>query len=177
MTTGWIWFADIRRPVVPAATSSPPLTGLRSTAPRRRFRHSSRSRFARAAGSPFRHHLGPRSSRALEDQRSGNPEHKSHRPTAGRRHHRGVDRAHGAEEHRLGLPPDPGRAAQARPPGSRLERTAVLKRRQIPPAPRRDTDISWRRFLRAQVAGLSACDFFHVDGATLKRVYVPHPID
>ncbi|MFJ6676826.1 integrase core domain-containing protein [Actinosynnema sp. NPDC091369] len=49
----------------------------------------------------------------------------------------------------------------------------VLKRRGVPPAPRRDTDTSWRRFLRAQAASLMACDFFHVDCAlTLKRVYV-----
>ncbi|MEV1120268.1 hypothetical protein AB0I91_34910 [Actinosynnema sp. NPDC049800] len=49
----------------------------------------------------------------------------------------------------------------------------VLKRLQIPPAPRRDTDMSWRRFLRAQATSLLACDFFHVDCAfPLKRVYV-----
>ncbi|MEU4743523.1 helix-turn-helix domain-containing protein, partial [Actinosynnema sp. NPDC023658] len=49
----------------------------------------------------------------------------------------------------------------------------VLKRLWIPPAPRRDTDTSWRRFLRAQTASILACDFFHVDCAlTLKRVYV-----
>ncbi|MEU4742395.1 integrase [Actinosynnema sp. NPDC023658] len=49
----------------------------------------------------------------------------------------------------------------------------VLKRQRIPPAPGRDSDSSWRRFLRAQVASLPACDFFHVDCAlTLTRIHV-----
>ncbi|MEU6156193.1 integrase core domain-containing protein [Actinosynnema sp. NPDC047251] len=49
----------------------------------------------------------------------------------------------------------------------------VLERLRIPPAPRRDTDTSWRRFLHAQAASMLACDFFHVDcAATLKRVDV-----
>ncbi|MFJ6677444.1 transposase [Actinosynnema sp. NPDC091369] len=49
----------------------------------------------------------------------------------------------------------------------------VLKRLRVPPAPRRDSDASSRRFLRAQAASMVACDVFHVDCAvTLKRVYV-----
>ncbi|MFE5587005.1 integrase core domain-containing protein [Kitasatospora sp. NPDC056531] len=49
----------------------------------------------------------------------------------------------------------------------------VLKRRHIPPAPLRQTDTTWRRFLRTQAATMLAVDFFHVDCAvTLKRLYV-----
>ncbi|ONI89804.1 transposase [Saccharothrix sp. ALI-22-I] len=49
----------------------------------------------------------------------------------------------------------------------------VLKRMRVPPAPQRDTDTSWRRFLRAQTASMLACDFFHVDCAVaLRRVCV-----
>jgi putative transposase len=47
----------------------------------------------------------------------------------------------------------------------------VLKRLRVPPAPGRDTDTSWRRFLRAQASTKLACDFFTVDCAvTLKRI-------
>lgn len=49
----------------------------------------------------------------------------------------------------------------------------ILKRLRIPPAPSRDSDTSWRRFLRTQTTTMLACDFFTVDCAvTLKRVYV-----
>ncbi|MBP2337415.1 hypothetical protein JOF41_003593 [Saccharothrix coeruleofusca] len=49
----------------------------------------------------------------------------------------------------------------------------VLQRLRLPPAPQRDTDTSWQRFLRAQATSLLACDFFHADCAvTLKRVCV-----
>jgi transposase InsO family protein len=49
----------------------------------------------------------------------------------------------------------------------------VLKPLRVPPSPRRDTDTSWRRYLRAQASGILTCNLFHVDCAvTLKRVHV-----
>jgi putative transposase len=47
----------------------------------------------------------------------------------------------------------------------------VLRRAGVPPAPRRASE-SWRAFLRAQAAGIVACDFITVDTVFFKRLYV-----
>jgi transposase InsO family protein len=48
----------------------------------------------------------------------------------------------------------------------------VLKALKFPPAPKRQTDTTWRQFLQTQAATTLAADFFHVDCAlTLQRLY------
>jgi hypothetical protein len=47
----------------------------------------------------------------------------------------------------------------------------LLRRNRIPPAPRRH-DCSWRAFLRQHAAQILATDFFTVETAWLKRLYV-----
>jgi putative transposase len=47
----------------------------------------------------------------------------------------------------------------------------ILARHGLRPAPQRD-ELSWRDFLRQQAATTLACDFFTVETAWLKRIYV-----
>jgi hypothetical protein len=48
----------------------------------------------------------------------------------------------------------------------------VLETLKIPPAPKRHTDMTWRKFLHTQASAVLATDFFHVDCAvTLQRLY------
>jgi putative transposase len=58
--------------------------------------------------------------------------------------------------------------------GVRVSATAIrttLHRHGLDPAPRW-TATTWRAFLRQQAAGILACDFFTVDTAALRRLYV-----
>ncbi len=48
---------------------------------------------------------------------------------------------------------------------------SILRRSGLGPAPRRSGP-SWSEFLRAQATGILACDFFTVETAFLKRLYV-----
>jgi putative transposase len=47
----------------------------------------------------------------------------------------------------------------------------ILRRRRLGPAPRRGGP-SWATFLRAQAAGVLACDLFTVETVTLSRLYM-----
>jgi putative transposase len=48
----------------------------------------------------------------------------------------------------------------------------VLGALKIPPAPKRQTDTTWRQFMHTQTATMLTTDFFHVDCAlTLQRLY------
>jgi putative transposase len=52
----------------------------------------------------------------------------------------------------------------------------ILRRHRLRPAPR-TSGPSWSEFLRAQAASTLACDFFHVDSVTLRRLYLLFFID
>jgi transposase InsO family protein len=48
---------------------------------------------------------------------------------------------------------------------------ALLRRHDVPPAPRR-AGLSWRAFLHAHAAGVLACDFFTVETVRLQTLFV-----
>jgi putative transposase len=73
---------------------------------------------------------------------------------------------------RVGVPG--GSSANCKSLGIAVSATSartILNRHGLRPAPRRD-ELSWRNFLRQQAATTLACDFFTVETAWLKRIYV-----
>ncbi len=48
---------------------------------------------------------------------------------------------------------------------------SILQSAGLDPAPRR-TGPTWQEFLKAQAGGIVACDLFHLETVTLRRLYV-----
>jgi putative transposase len=80
-------------------------------------------------------------------------------------------RSSGHRQPHLGLPTDPRRARRPRLPDRRVHVWKILTSSGIDPSPRR-AGSSWTEFLRAQAHAILACDLFHLDTITPRRLYV-----
>src|SRR5215207_6395100 len=67
--------------------------------------------------------------------------------------------------------PDPRRTPGSRHPGGSHDHPLAAQTKRLRPAPRRHGP-SWSQFLRAQAQGVLACDFFSVETAYLRTLYV-----
>jgi hypothetical protein len=76
----------------------------------------------------------------------------------------------------VGVHPDPGRAAETRRPRSATKIRTLLRATGLGPAPRRSGP-TWSEFLRGQARGILALDFFTVETAWLRTLYVLFAIE
>src|SRR6185436_18048061 len=94
------------------------------------------------------------------------------RTAAGQRRDSRPHRAARHREQRLGIPEDPRRAAQARPPGWCVHDPPGPQGAEDSPAPERRSDMTWRKFPHTQAPAMLATDVFHAGCAvTLQRLY------
>jgi putative transposase len=82
-----------------------------------------------------------------------------------------ADPSDGEGEPQMGMHPDPRRARQARGQVSATRIRTLLRANGFGPAPRRSGP-TWNEFLRAQAQGILALDFFTVETAWLRTLYV-----
>ena len=88
----------------------------------------------------------------------------------------GADPADGQRERPLGVREDPRRAGQARVKVSATKIRTLLRANGIGPAPRREGP-TWTEFLRCQAHRMLALDFFTVETAWLRTLYVLFAIE
>ena len=142
------WCCGTRSPSCAALSPGPGWTGPTPRCPRR----ADPAPAQKAAGAPAGH-AGHRLAVAPPPGHKEVDLPESQRPAAGQRRDHRADRAARHRQHRLGIPADPGRAAQARPPGRRIH---------DPPDPERPEDTAGtqtaHRYELGQVPALPSRD-------------------
>jgi putative transposase len=82
----------------------------------------------------------------------------------------------GGRESRLAVPTHPRRTRRSRLRIGASTVWSLLKAQGLDPAPRR-TGPTWPQFLKAQAEGIVACDLFHLETVTLRRLHVSFTVE